>query len=91
MDAGLAEWKFVYKYGFSTNDNNATKAECLPKIAYQEHMLVVMTNDNVEILTFSNEITCFRNCSIVYGASGWRYNLAGDGGSALPATSHDDR
>lgn len=42
-------------------------------------------------LTFSKETTCFLNWSPVYGASGWIHRRFGEGGSALPATSQEDR
>lgn len=42
-------------------------------------------------LTFSKETTCFRSCSPVNGESGCVYNRHGAGGSAFPATNHDDR
>lgn len=41
-------------------------------------------------LTFSNDITCLRNASGPTGVSGCEYSLGGGGGSAFPATSHDD-
>lgn len=41
-------------------------------------------------LTFSKETTCFLSWSPVNGESGWGYSLAGAGGSAFPATNHDD-
>lgn len=41
-------------------------------------------------LTFSKETTCFLSCSPVKGESGWAYSRHGAGGSAFPATSHED-
>lgn len=42
-------------------------------------------------LTFSKDTTCLRSWSPVNGESGWVYSLCGAGGSALPATNHDER